>query len=166
MGSGLRTPSGYESSAARNRPSIPACWSAGHRTSHGSVFEASRRHIPSWCKARSAAAAAGSTGFSRSWWSIRSSEIVPPLCDRSRCRRWLCVAVRRCDVLLRVYLLGDGHELGVDATECPLLGLLPVRIMPLEEHAGPDMIHGNYQPSTTTTVPVCYFSGLLSAGWV
>jgi hypothetical protein len=50
------------------------------------------------------------------------------------------------DVLLRVYLLGDGHELGVDTTECPLLGLLPVRIMQLEEHAGPDMIHGNYQP--------------------
>ena len=60
-GSGLRNPSGYESKAIRNRPLISACWNAGHRISHGSVFEESRRPIPSWCKARSAAAA-GSTG--------------------------------------------------------------------------------------------------------
>ena len=59
-------PSGYESNATRNRPSIPACWSAGHRLSHGGVFDASSKYIPYWYKVRSAAAA-GSTGFSRSW---------------------------------------------------------------------------------------------------
>jgi hypothetical protein len=68
---------------------------------------ATSRAIPYSCSVRSAPAAAGSTGFSPSRWSIASRDRVPPLCDRSGCRRCLRVAVRPCVRETSRPLIGD-----------------------------------------------------------